>query len=70
MLLAAARRLEPLDPALARATYVDAFSADRFAARFNDGFDVAALAHAARAAPRRPDADAAAETCCSRRSPR
>jgi DNA-binding CsgD family transcriptional regulator len=54
LLLAAARRLEPLDPALARATYLDAFSADQFAARFNDGFDVAALA---RAAPRPPDAD-------------
>jgi DNA-binding CsgD family transcriptional regulator len=56
LLLAAARRLEPLDPGLARATYLDAFSAHQFAARFNDRFDVAALAHAARAAAPPPDA--------------
>ena len=36
LLLAAARRLEPLDISLARETYVDAFSAALFGARLND----------------------------------
>jgi DNA-binding CsgD family transcriptional regulator len=55
LLLAAARRLEPLNPELARQTYLDAFSAAQFAARLNDGVGVAEVARAARAAPRRAD---------------
>jgi DNA-binding CsgD family transcriptional regulator len=55
LLLAAARRLEPLSPELARQTYLDAFSAAQFAARLNDGVGVAEVARAARAAPRRGD---------------
>ena len=56
LLLAAARRLEPLDPDLARDTYLDAFSAAQFAARLNDGVDIAELARAARRAPLPPGA--------------
>src|ERR1700730_8633883 len=41
LLLAAARRLEPLDPGLARETYVDAFIAAMFGARLNEGIGVA-----------------------------
>jgi DNA-binding CsgD family transcriptional regulator len=55
LLLAAARRLEPLNLELARQTYLDAFSAAQFAARLNDGVGVAEVARAARAAPRRGD---------------
>jgi DNA-binding CsgD family transcriptional regulator len=55
LLLAAARRLEPLSPELARQTYLDAFSAAQFAARLNDGVGIAEVARAARAAPRRTD---------------
>jgi DNA-binding CsgD family transcriptional regulator len=59
LLLAAARRLEPLDASVARETYVDAFSAALFGARLNEGVGVAEVADAARAAPR-PARDAAA----------
>lgn len=52
LLLAAARRLEPLDVPLARETYLDAFSAAQFAARLSDGCGIADVALAARAAPR------------------
>ncbi len=52
-LLSAARRLEPLDPELARQTYLDAFSATQFAARLNDAVAVPDLARAAREATRR-----------------
>jgi DNA-binding CsgD family transcriptional regulator len=55
LLLAAARRLEPLNLELARQTYLDAFSAAQFAARLNAGVGVAEVARAARAAPRRSD---------------
>jgi DNA-binding CsgD family transcriptional regulator len=55
LLLAAARRLEPLNLELARQTYLDAFSAAQFAARLNDGVGVAEVARAARAAPRRAE---------------
>jgi DNA-binding CsgD family transcriptional regulator len=55
LLLAAARRLERLDLSLARETYLDAFSAARFAARPNDGAAIADVARAARAAPRPSD---------------
>jgi DNA-binding CsgD family transcriptional regulator len=59
LLLAAARRLEPLDVSLARETYVDAFSAALFGARLNGNVGMQEVAEAARAAPRPPDADPA-----------
>ena len=52
LLLAAARRLEPLDLSLARETYLDAFSAALFGARLNGTVGLADVARAARAAPR------------------
>ena len=55
LLLAAAQRLQPLNPGLARQTYLDAFSAAQFAARLNEGVGTAEVARAVRAAPRRPD---------------
>jgi DNA-binding CsgD family transcriptional regulator len=59
LLLAAAQRLEPLDPDLARETYLDAFSAAQFAGRLNGGI-TAELARAVRNSPRRIDAGASA----------
>ena len=59
LLLAAARRLEPLDIAVARETYVDAFSAALFGARLNGRVGLREVADAARAAPRPPDAEPA-----------
>jgi DNA-binding CsgD family transcriptional regulator len=53
LLLAAARRLEPLDISLARETYLDAFSAALFGARLNESVGVPEVARVARAAPRR-----------------
>jgi DNA-binding CsgD family transcriptional regulator len=59
LLLAAARRLGPLDAKMARETYVDAFSAALFGARLNnEGFGLSDVAEAARAAPARGDDDA------------
>ena len=55
LLLAAARRLEPLDTGLARETYLDAFIAAMFGARLNEGVGVREVAKAARAAVRRSD---------------
>jgi DNA-binding CsgD family transcriptional regulator len=55
LLLAAARRLEPLDVNLARETYLDAFSAALFGARLNDTVGVPEIARAARTVPRRPE---------------
>ncbi len=55
LLLAAARRLEPLDLSLARETYLDAFSAALFGARLNRTVGLADVARAARAAPRQSD---------------
>ncbi|MFI7065146.1 ATP-binding protein [Kribbella sp. NPDC050124] len=55
LLLAAARRLEPLDLQMARQTYLDAFSAAQFAARLNAGVSIADIARAARSAPLRPE---------------
>ena len=52
MLLAAAERLHPLDPALARETYVDAFTAAMFGSRLNAGVNVSDVARAARSAER------------------
>jgi AAA ATPase-like protein len=52
LLLAAARRLEPLNLKVARETYLDAFSAALFGARLNEGIGVPEVAAAARKAPR------------------
>jgi DNA-binding CsgD family transcriptional regulator len=51
LLLAAARRLEPLDPELARGTYLDALSAALFAGRLASGPGARQVAEAVRAAP-------------------
>jgi DNA-binding CsgD family transcriptional regulator/tetratricopeptide (TPR) repeat protein len=51
LLLAAARRLEPLDAALARETYLDALSAAMFAGRLACGSGLPEVAAAARGAP-------------------
>ena len=62
LLLAAARRLEPLDISLARETYVDAFSAALFGARLNDRVGVPEVAQAARVArPRSHEEPATAD---------
>jgi DNA-binding CsgD family transcriptional regulator len=50
LLLAAARRLQPLDAALARETYLDAFSAAMFAGRLAGGHGLPEVAAAARRA--------------------
>src|ERR671925_627247 len=59
LLLAAARRLEPLNIALPRETYVDAFSAAMFGARLNGSTGMPEVAEAARAAPRPADSEPA-----------
>ena len=59
LLLAAARRLEPLDISVARETYIDAFSAALFGARLNGSVGVREVAEAARAAPRPPGGEPA-----------
>jgi DNA-binding CsgD family transcriptional regulator len=51
LLLAAARRLEPLDASLSRETYLDALSAAMFAGRFAGHTDPPRVARAARTAP-------------------
>ena len=60
LLLAAARRLQPLDISLARETYLDAFSAAQFAARLTDGAGIVDVARAARGVPRRSPHEATA----------
>ena len=50
-LLKAARRLEPLDAALARETYLDAWGAALFAGRLASGGDLLEVSRAARIAP-------------------
>jgi DNA-binding CsgD family transcriptional regulator len=57
LLLAAARRLEPLDLKLARETYLDALFSAMSGARFSEGIGVREVVQAARAAPRRPAAE-------------
>jgi len=52
LLVAAARRLETLNPDLAQQTYLDAVTAALFGARLNEGIDVVSVEEAARAAPR------------------
>jgi DNA-binding CsgD family transcriptional regulator len=58
LLLEAARRLEPLDTAMARETYLEALEAAMFAGRLGIGPDEREIAHAARATsgvdPRHP----------------
>jgi DNA-binding CsgD family transcriptional regulator len=49
MLLEAARRLEPLDPKLARETYLEAIASAMFAGRLSSGPDERKVAEAARA---------------------
>jgi DNA-binding CsgD family transcriptional regulator len=51
LLLKAARRLEPIDADLSRASYLQAFSAAMLAGRLAVGGGVQEVAHAARAAP-------------------
>ena len=51
LLLKAARQLEPLDAALARHTYLDAWVAALFAGRFAPGGDLHDVSRAARSAP-------------------
>jgi DNA-binding CsgD family transcriptional regulator len=53
MMLTAARRLEPLDPALARATYLDAMSAAMFAGRLapTEGSAMTLVAETVRSGP-------------------
>ena len=59
LLLAAARRLDPLDAALARETYLEAIAAAMFAGRLGTGPDVRAVAEAARGSNRVPGPGAA-----------
>ena len=54
LLLDAARRLEPLDAAMARETHLEAMAAAMFAGRFGDHPGVREAAEAARAAPASP----------------
>jgi DNA-binding CsgD family transcriptional regulator len=54
LLLEAARRLEPLDAAMARETHLEAIAAAMFAGRFGDHPSVREAAEAARAAPAAP----------------
>jgi DNA-binding CsgD family transcriptional regulator len=51
LLLKAARRLEPLDPSLARETYLDAWQAALFAGHLAVGGDLQEVSRAARALP-------------------
>ena len=54
LLLEAAREFEPIDPSLARATYLEAFSAALFAGRLARGRGVVEVAEAVRAGPPPP----------------
>ncbi len=56
LLLEAAREFEPIDPSLARATYLEAFSAALFAGRLGRGRGVVDVAEAVRAGPPPPQA--------------
>jgi DNA-binding CsgD family transcriptional regulator len=56
LLLEAARRLEPLDGALARETYLEAIASAMFAGRLRTGPDEREIAEAANAAQRAPGA--------------
>ncbi|HET6549910.1 MAG TPA: LuxR C-terminal-related transcriptional regulator, partial [Solirubrobacter sp.] len=54
LLLDVAKRLETLDPGLAREAYLEAFSAEIFAGRLSNGRGVRHMAETARTAPPRP----------------
>jgi hypothetical protein len=56
LLLAAARELEPVDPDLARVTYLEALSAARFAGPLAGGVDLLTVSQAALAGPPMPTA--------------
>jgi DNA-binding CsgD family transcriptional regulator len=58
LLLEAARRLEPLDAAMARETYLEAMAAAMYAGRLGTGPDEREVAEAARASSRVQDPDA------------
>ncbi len=55
LLLRAAKRLEPLDPGVARETYLDAWSSALFAGRFASAADMSEVSREVRAAAIRPD---------------
>jgi len=55
LFLAAARQLETVNPALARATYLEALSATIFAAHLGHGTDVVEISEAALAGPPLPE---------------
>ncbi|HEY6889687.1 MAG TPA: LuxR C-terminal-related transcriptional regulator, partial [Solirubrobacter sp.] len=59
LLLEAARRLDPLNPAMARETYLEALASAMFAGRLGTGPDARAVAEAARASARVPAPGAA-----------
>ena len=59
LLLAAAKRLDPLNAAMARETYLEAFAAAMFAGRLGTGPDEREIAEAARASFRAPSPGAA-----------
>ena len=59
LLLAAARRLEPVDAAMARETYLEAIASAMFAGRLGKGPDAHEVAEAARAASRGHEVGAA-----------
>jgi DNA-binding CsgD family transcriptional regulator len=59
LLFDAARRLEPLDAAVARETHLEAMAAAMYAGRFSDKPGVREAAEAARAAPAAPQAPSA-----------
>jgi DNA-binding NarL/FixJ family response regulator len=54
LLMQAAKRLEPLDAALSRATYLDAFAAALLSGRMTSGIGLLDIAEAARSAPAAP----------------
>jgi DNA-binding CsgD family transcriptional regulator len=60
-LLAAAKRLEPLNAAMARETYLESIASAMFAGRLGTGADEREVAEAARATIRREDATTAAD---------
>ena len=68
LLLEAARRLDPLDAAMARETYLEAIASAMFAGRLGTGPNEREVAEAARASDRGPDR--ARPTCSSTRSSR
>jgi DNA-binding CsgD family transcriptional regulator/tetratricopeptide (TPR) repeat protein len=60
-LLSAAKRLEPVDPSLARETYLDAWGAALFAGGLASGSNLLDVSRAARSAPRPPQAAQASD---------